>query len=384
MRFVFTKTTFLPGSLFLVFSLLHCDVPQPVKTEPYIYSISLEVSKELQNLFLPITKNKYNENEIEPMMRQMITAGNRYCRQRWGQIPVNKSITDEFLTVEGKNTLNKGCNRCFESLVAGCNNYFQMNDRRPDKDLLLVRRMFPADGYDCYSVGFIQPYMMHNILQCRNLTMLDIDWRIHDGHHQLLKAFQKYEISDANSLDQMLNRINLAWIARLGRGITSADMSSNTKASLELICGANSALHCRYHLLRFARSKSFIRSVHLSISALHSTPFEPKAADNMKIIFLSNAIEDVYTSRDQFNSMLKNLNSALLPGQKAVLIHHVSINENFGLYEFTASRQAGEIKTICKDIYHNSFFHRKSKYYQTYFDEVTISTENIPTCHSLI
>ncbi|MCB1148070.1 MAG: hypothetical protein KDK38_14815, partial [Leptospiraceae bacterium] len=82
---MFTKTTFLPGSLFLVFSLLHCDVPQPVKTEPYIYSISLEVSKEVQNLFLPITKNKYNENEIEPMMRQMITAGNRYCRQRWGQ-----------------------------------------------------------------------------------------------------------------------------------------------------------------------------------------------------------------------------------------------------------------------------------------------------------
>lgn len=263
------------------------------------------------------------------------------------------------------------------SLRAGCRNFFEMNDLRPDRDFELVRRLYPNARFDCYSVGLLQPYIMHTTLNCRRLTMLDINWRILDLHNEILRRARSGAFADARAVDRDLSGIQLQFPALHERPLTPRP------AAVRHLCRPIQHEYCRRVLPEFRgaleeRPASPGR-VRLNLSTLHAGAYEAhgrldSGETTIRVVYLSNAIEESYTSREEFDRLLANLRATAAPEEAGtavdLLIHHVGGWKLFGLYEIAygptnhdqnqnersvqkrgLSTIEPVVRTICKDAY---------------------------------
>lgn len=294
----------------------------------------------------------------------------RFCEMVWGKTRFDRSRSVGFVSAAA---YERGPFRTMDhplpKLIAGCWNFFQMNDTRPDLDMRLVRSLYPSEKKDCFSVGLVQPYLMHSILDCQSLTMIDIDWRILDAHRQITGLLAGGEMRSEETTRRALQGLQLGWSARFdGR-----PMEAVSPASLEALCFASDRSMCLEALLGVQRTFSHLRRIRLEISALHDGDYS-RWGDGLAVIFLSNAIEDLYTSRQQFDRMLQRVQESLQPGQKAVFVHHAAGRSQFGLYEMQRTEAGSEIRTICRDIYLSSPV-GKVYPYVTHFERVSVTRQ---------
>ena len=71
-------------------------------------------------------------------------------------------------------------------------------------------------------------------------------------------------------------------------------------------------------------------------------------------------------------------------GSKAVMIHHAGGMQEYGIYELTKIKEnIVSTKTVCRDLYTNLAINRVTKYYTTYFEEVS-TNKKAPRCRGLV
>ncbi len=336
--------------LALLLSLQGCVLPStPTSSKekpPPVERITMEISPAHQEIFVPFARELYERrNAIDPLLREMQTRGNDYCSLLHGQIPYSSVTVENFLKEPRRREFFKNRGEMFHQLMSGCWNFFEMNDFRPDRDFQLVRKLYPRKKFHCYSVGFLQPYIMNNILSCETLSMVDVDWRIIDGHWRLLHMMEEKRFQRSETLADALSELEVGWIAY------RPPLQARVHADISLFCQDIQKEFCSQV---FPRAESNIRkprAISLQLSFLHTARYKSMEQDSLRVVFLSNAIEDMYTSPEQFRKLLERNSATLRPGQKTVLIHHVGGWSLFGLYELTRKEKGFKLRTLCRDRY---------------------------------
>lgn len=317
----------------------------------------LRFSKSMSNFLKMAERPEYKKDELNDFFTNIRTEGDKYCKFYFGY-EMKGYKPDRFLAKKySERKWCKGCN--YHALRAGCWNFFKMNDRAPHRDFELVLDVSQSKKFDCYSVGFMQPYIMHTVLGCQKITAIDFDWRIHDAHNQVRTTIENANesASDANSV---FGSLDIGWVA-FGRLSKVKSPNSTT------FCGKKRGDYCEEYMSKYLKSKP-TSSFTLMNAPLHEMEVSP--SDNTKVFYFSNATEKAYISRPQFSSLIKNIGSSLTEAETAYLIHHVGGSGGFGTYSLQRKSDKYVVSTICKD-----------NYYHTYFEDMTVTKKNVPTCH---
>lgn len=356
--------------------------------------IGLTVSASLQHDLVPIEKMKYHSSALTGLFTRLKKTGDNYCRMLRKKQKYNKDEAAKLINPSRLRTYLEPCRFCLRQIVAGCYNYYTMNDKSPDDDFTLVKKLFGREKFDCYSVGLVQPYIMHSILGCKRLTMVDIDWRIHEAHFQFYQMYMNKQINNLPQLQSNLNTLKFDWYAQ------TSSLKKLKKSEDRHFCEiSGQGTMCKKHLLNFKSQFKKLSSINLYLSALHDTEFE--TSNMTTVIFLSNAIDQWYTSKKQFYQILKNLRSSLKPQQRAILIYHIGNYRYFGLYAATrvqdqmASKKFRKkrfkplrglkVETICRDNYR--WLYKPTQTVQPtsiYLDYVNERKSKAPLCRRLL
>ncbi len=375
------RTLFLSSGLFF-FTLFFCAPPVQKPELPKVAGITLEVSGNPLRDFVPFQKSSYSDTELPILFQSLETAADEYCSMVHQLSPYDPVKAENFIRKErlGAYRANFHKNSLF-NLTAGCWNFFTMNDMSPDVDFTLLKKLLPGLSYECYSVGFIQPYIMHNIMNCRSLTMLDLDWRILDGQYQMLSYYRKNLIVSREFLRAILEKLRIGWIA-----LNNTAQPRNT-ITMDVLCKFYPPDICEKHLMDFQTNFNRLDWIKLYVTALHEAVFPISPAGTIKVIYVSNALEDIYTTQAEFDALLMNIDRSLLPGQRAVIIYHAGGTRVFGLYEIQKRRDSGAsvpgplytVNTLCKDTYITKAKTDELHSYDTYFESISV-TKKIPSC----
>lgn len=322
----------------------------------------------------PIEKKNYDRDDANQLFHELNALGNPYCEKRFAS---GNDHSPGFIRDEYRSNYEKGHRGPLQDLITGCWNFYEMNDYRPDLDFRLARSFLQNQQADCYSVGLLQPYLMDHFIQCQRVTMLDIDWRILEAHHRILGSISKNE---TRTLFEAMNQMKLFWFAynpKTGKGVHTPARS---------FCREIQEKEC-LNWMKTIQPNQDLDRYHLVLSPLSEAPFHSSLPDTVPVLFLSNAIEDMYTSKEEFDSLLKHLNQSLDAGERALLIHHVGGWKLFGVYELSAIKDNNfSIRTLCKDRYLSrgrSSDGNRAVEYRTHFEALTV-TRNPPTCASLL
>jgi len=348
--------------------------PEPEPPPPPPVTIDLRVSPALQALFVPITKDSYGEDELPALFDQMRELGDAFCSMKHGLDEVDLAAARAFIAPEFVNVYLNAYKSARRSIESGCWNFFLMNDQHPYRDFELVGALFPSESYDCYSVGFAQPYMMHNVLGCSSLTMIDIDWRVLDAHHRLLTAYDD-ELVETEGLETAIGQVQVSWIAWTGQ------MRPSYPATVKSFCSTKQFDTCQGHLEDFQGNWDDVKKLQLSLASLDGTHFFQTEVP--KVFYLSNAIESMYTTRKEFDTLMESLGGALEVGQHAYLIHHVGGYPNYGIYDLSCTEDGCGVETVCRDVYVATAIGATEPTYDTYFETVTKTKGAAPSCRSL-
>ncbi len=353
--------------------------PQGSRPSPY----SLQFSEYIQNNLTMVSKSTYISQEVSQFFSKMRTAGDQYCKMLYKDSPYSKKEASRFVSNHFLKHSKKRCTLCLESLQSGCRNFFQMNDYKPHIDFQLIRHLLPKNTLDCYSVGFLQPIMMHSEIKCDTLTMIDFDWRIHDAHNLMLELYERNSFEKAENLNETLSNILIGWVANYNYKSTSK------KAELHDLCRKRSSKACINYLLDFQKGFSKLRHIQLNVSALHDTTYLNTDAD--RVYFFSNASEPHYTNNAQFLQLTQRMSDSLHKNRAAYLIHHVGGRQNFGIYKLEKknNKRGFSISTICRDKYLQTGFRNPDDKdwtappYDIYLDKVT-TTKRPTSCQYLV
>lgn len=369
--------------LFLIFLLIFNFGKCQSTKEPKIKTkvpIIFQVSEEHKSYFVDLNKNEYSEEEITDLFNKRKDLARTVCEMIYAQKKYSKEVVTSFIREESfQKDPFKTWHHPVPKLIAGCWNFFKLNDVHPNRDFDLVHKLYPNEKSDCFTVGFMQAYLMHNTLGCKNLTMLDFDWRILEGHKQLLSIFQSKGFSEETQILPALATLKLGWIARFD----NKPMEAETKTDLNSLCFAEHHKMCKEILLNFQKNYLNLDGIYLRLSALHDSNFKTNTT-NTKIIYLSNAIDDIYTNRAQFDRMIAETAKILVKDQKVIFVHHAAGRSLFGIYELKKTDAGAEIYTVCKDKYLTTPVAEVTAEYTTHFERVTKNKTGIPACGSLL
>ncbi len=361
------------------------EAPPP---EPPGPQISMRVGARHQELFVPMDRDRFDDGEIPGLFDAMEQGADPYCDYLWHRRGRDKPDVSGF-AADAEEFMKVGV-KTKKSIIAGCYNFVTMNDQLPDRDFETIRLRYPDQEFDCYSVGVMQPYLMQKHLGCRTLTMLDLDWEVHNMHWAFLKRFREGRMLD-EQLDEVLKEVRATWVA-------FREPEARHVMGMYMLCGKRQRDRCREALLDFQAHFSPAKTgegtdeadhpldrITLQLASLHDADYSVEddgQPPRDKVIFLSNAIEDLYTTKYQFSRYLKNLEGTLVPGQKAIFIHHVGGRAHFGVYELVRTENKAVVHTICKDPYENTSAYHDGEFYETWFDGVTKTTKKVPNCGS--
>lgn len=366
----------LKGALFLAL-LFHFPGCRE-KSEKKEIVFSMEISPALHAFLTDLNSQSYEEKDFSALFTALKNHSDPYCSALHTKSPfdpvvagalIRNSQMDRFRSEFYPKTLG--------SILSGCWNFFSMNDITPDNDFRLVRALYPDTDFYCYSVGFLQPYIMHSILGCRNLTMIDIDWRIHEGHRQMMSLYREGKFQSAGDFTRDLSMIHVSWVAY------DTAPAPDRPLTLDGACFLSQSELCRNSLLGFSKTFKGLESVKYYISFLHEANFPRIEGRPMKVIFLSNAIEDIYTSHDEFYAMLDRVYNSLSRGQKALFIYHSGGMPTFGLYEMENNGTDKIVRTVCRDPYVTKSHTQEMHEHESYFEPMSVESEKKSCFHLL-
>ncbi|RME88206.1 MAG: hypothetical protein D6767_10560 [Candidatus Hydrogenedentota bacterium] len=351
----------------------------PVK-QNQIPSYSLEVSPFHVNFFQVISKTKYTQSETRNLFQKMDALGNEYCKMYWKQKSYNPDKAKLFIAEKYlKGHTNPRLFHPLHDLVSGCFNYYRMNDMHPEKDFILAAKLIPQYKKECYSLGFMQPYFMHAHLNCKKLTMFDIDWRILYGHQQMIDLYANHKMNSAENIQKNIQTLKLGWRYRYD----GKPMEERMKAAVTTVCFPRYKDLCTQELLTFHQKFRQLNEIQFELSSLHTMHYKAKDANTAIVVFLSNAIVDFYTSAEDFRLMMKNLQKSLLENQNIYFIHHAAVRQQFGIYKGTKVHGNVIISTLCRDHFLTPPLAERVEPYTTHFDRISI-TKKTPECKLLL
>lgn len=307
--------------------------------------MKLHASERMRTYF-PILNRDYLDNEVFDALSSLREPGNVTCEMIYSMAKYDKEEIKKFTNIElGSPISNKFFLHTFRRIIAGCWNFYQMNDVSPDKDFEFIKKQYPNQKFNCYSVGFLQPYIMHSILDCDTLSLLDIDIRILEGHAQLIQAYHEGRMQSAQDVKKELEQLKLGWIAQ------HRPFKAVTPVNLQVFCPRNSEM-CLKQLVTFQEKYKSLRKLDFYASALHEADFIPEK-DRVSVVFVSNAFEDYYTKRKEFDTLMKSLETSLGKDQKIVFVYHNGGRHLFGVYEVTrkVDEEGLDVTVLCRDKY---------------------------------
>lgn len=337
---------------------------------------TLHASEDLLELLVPLDQPTYRGAAIGELFATMRPLADRYCAMTKAGEPF---VAEEAHLFADKEALLKP-QRHLNHLKTGCFNYFRLNDYRPDLDFHVLKALLPEERFDCYSVGMLQPFMMHNILQCETLTFIDFDWRIQDAQHTLLELYEQRRFEGIDHVNEALKEVTLSWIAKESGTVPPRP------ATLSSLCNSGVRKTCEQTLRSFQDSWWSLQQARFSLSAMHDTSFS--ASEATPVFFMSNASERAYTRDGQFRQLVERAAEAAGPEGRAVLIHHVGGASTAGFYEVRPGKRRATVKTLCRDEYRQTGTWATGDkmsdmpLYDIYLDDIT-STREPRLCASL-
>ncbi len=358
---------------FFIFLLFSCNFSTSPTTshlkDPEISSphslplIQMLISPRLGSYFPTFEKLLYTDTDILPLLDSMQEKSDKVCKMLYSQTKFDKQYVENYTKLGFTGPVKEKIYLdTVKRIIAGCWNFYQMNDLKPEKDFEHIANLYPDTKKDCYSVGFMQPYIMHNIIGCNKLTMLDMDWRILHGHSQILKGFQEQQFANETSAQEFLKTLRLGWIV-------GTKFHPNPSVSLDDLCLPFSKKDCLNHLVNFQKKFQSIQKINLYLSTIHEANLRPEK-DSMSIVFLSNAFEDYYTKHREFNIMMDYLKTNLEENEKVSFIYHVGGRYNYGIYETKKKSDKLEVSAICKDQYYFFPITEGREKYTIHFDRL--------------
>ncbi|MEM7180255.1 MAG: hypothetical protein AAF518_05050 [Spirochaetota bacterium] len=347
-------------------------------TEDPLEELYLLVSNEHKNHLVHLEKNLYKTGELQKVFNLMQTGSDAFCNMIYGRKKHDEKVSDTFIRSDYYKKLHRTHGQYIPKLVAGCRNFFKMNDLNPHRDFELVKKLYPNASKECYSVGFMQPYLMHQILGCRKLTMLDIDWKILDGHRQMIQKFKKKEFANKENVSKNLTSLDIGWIPNFN----NEPIQEKEDVSIDTVCFRYYSPYCTQALFGFQERFEELESVQLQLSSLHNGLFIASPG-SMVVIFLSNATDKLYTSWEEFKLFLDSVYGTLSEGQSALFIYHNAGRSNFGLYEMKKTSVGKSIETICRDEYLYPRSYTVQGTYITFFEYITQSKGRNKSCSGM-
>ncbi|MCB1178816.1 MAG: hypothetical protein KDK36_14620 [Leptospiraceae bacterium] len=359
--------------IFILLFIFGCSLPETKKDIGELLNVSLLVSGVHQNYYVDISNSFIPQEELNILFPLMKEHSDPVCEKVWGQKSHNIEVVHQFLNKDifGKKPFDSW-HHPLPKLIAGCWNFYKMNDKDPDHDFKLAESFYPEVKKDCFSVGFMQPYFMSNILGCERITVVDIDWRIHYGHFQLLNLFKQKAFLNSEMVEDSISLMDIGWVAFDNK------IKSKVPSNIGLYCKTFHKELCENTLLGFQNSIQKEKEFRLMLSSLHEANYK-KLENTISVIYFSNALEALYTSKEEFNKIYNSISDSLKNSEKAVLIFHAGGRTAFGIYEMEKIGDKSELKTICKDKYTATAQGNTEITYKTYLDYKS-STKNPASC----
>jgi len=361
--------------LFITWGVVNCLVSSPTPVKPVVPqkdislnrkpSLKLYASEKMRNYF-PILSKDYEGQEVFEGLSSIREIGDLTCEMIYSMRKYDKDEIKKFTNIElGSPITSKFYLHTFRRMIAGCWNFYQMNDISPDKDFEYLKKQYPNQKFNCYSVGFLQPYIMHSILDCDTLTLLDIDIRIIEAHAQLVKFFHEGKMATPEEVKKNLESLKISWIAQY------RNFQAQTPVNIRVLCPRNMEM-CLEKLVIFQEKYNHLKELNLYASAIHEANLIPKK-DHISVVFVSNAFEDYYTRRKEFDYLMKNLEQNLEVGQKVIFIYHNGGRHLFGVYEVMKKLdedESLEVTVLCRDKYLFYPEEEDRTYYNIHFDRL--------------
>lgn len=334
--------------------------------------LRLVVGPGLRDQFVPLEADAYERAQVGATLELMRDRSGPLCRFKHGLAERDDVGIEAFVSPAVRFVHSKLGAKW--SVIAGCWNFVRMNDRRPHRDFEVVRKLVPAaDGYECYAVGVLQPYLMSEILGCRTMTMVDFDWQVHAVHWQLLEAWRAGSLAP-DALDATLSGLRVDWIAY-------HSPKERHAVDMHTLCHPGIADRCRATLEAFEtrREDASLERITLDLAGLHEIEVPPaRTGDHVPVIFLSNATEKHFLTRGEFDQMVARVEAGLLPGQRAIFVHHVANESTFGVYELVREETGSRLGVLCRDEYRKG--HDGGTLYETWFETRLGATKKVRAC----
>ncbi|GAB4433417.1 MAG: hypothetical protein OHK0011_16470 [Turneriella sp.] len=172
----------------------------------------MRITPEHRDFIALIEDSSYRNENIHKLFQRLESKGDAVCEMIFQMRPYDEALARQFSrTLEfRKDPKEKWYNNVLPTMLAGCFNFFKMNDRGVHKTMALVEGLYP-EAKDCYTVGFTQFYLMFQQMRCKRFAAIDIDWRILKAHYD----FQSLARANRQHSDTLtlLQHLELGWIA---------------------------------------------------------------------------------------------------------------------------------------------------------------------------
>ncbi|MFZ5628879.1 MAG: hypothetical protein ACOY5B_07095 [Spirochaetota bacterium] len=294
--------------------------------------------------------------------------------------PYDEAVAKEFSQTLDfrKDPREKWYNNVLPTMLAGCFNFFKMNDRGVHKTLALVEELYP-EAKDCYTVGFAQFYLMFQKMRCNRFAAIDIDWRILKAHYDF-QSLARTNRQHVGALT-LLQQLELGWVAHFD---TRPPRREQVKSEVSL-CMETEKVHCRSAFEHYV-SQAQLPKTELVLGFIHDADLAPREGD-VSVVFASNALDWEYTSREQFNKLLQSARDSLGKRNKLAIVYQAGDSEDIAVYELATNEEGVFTATVrCRDNLRWSDRYKKylrGKPIYTWFDEIyqRDQLKQAPRCH---
>lgn len=320
--------------------------------------ITLYASKELSKIFPQLLNvESLTEGSIGDMFYRMNGDGNKVCNMLHKRYPVSLPTLNNFSPV-----LFNRYHGILQMLISGCHNFFKMNDIYITDVIDKINDRYRNEDKSCMSVGFSQVYLLGTQIQCKEITAIDVDWRILWAHYQFNQMF-----SQGKNIDY--NLLNIGWSADYNGKINEIEPNIGIKT----FCYKSDTDKCAKAFKDFKNKYSEFRKVEMQLAFLHQLRL--KAFYSTIVIYVSNALDPEYTSKEHFNEFINNISDQINYNQKVVVIYHGGGNRQFGVYEID-KKHLGHVNvtTVCRDDFvWANYYATRGQRYNTYLDDISIN-----------
>lgn len=340
---------------------------------------SLKVTREHRNFLEEIGSGSYSNNSINRLFTRLDEKGNKICEMIFQYAEYDENLAKDFSTTLDfrKKKGQMWYSNILPGLIAGCANFYKMNDRGVHNVFRILETLYPEDK-DCFTVGFSQYYIMLQEMRCDRVVSVDADWRILKAHYDFHELVRN-KAPDADTIS-LLRAIPLHWVAHF-------DFVPQLEEEITeyTFCTPTERKNCLRSFEHFI-SLPEIKRTELMLGFIHDSQFPPKGK-NLSVIFMSNALDWEYTTLQQFDKLHGSARDYLAVGQKVAIVYQAGDSEDIVVYEL-AKTDSDElnISIRCRDNIRWSdqyALEMRGKPFSTYFDDLLDRKKltGIPRCH---